>query len=463
MRSQQENQQNTTDNTAKKQTKKRVVSILLAAALVGAGFGGGYLTSYLSIDGGLRSIMWAKDTIDREYKGNISDDEFYTAIFETINSLLDDYSYYMTKEGYAELQKSWAGEWSGLGLEFSTLDAAGNDQIYVAYVAGNSPAYFAGVKEGSHLRFLQKSGQEAFYPDDYDDFKEYMLSCEKGEPVTIGFELAKTGEDYTVSVAKDTFVQTFVHYRTAESGYSFTGKKGLTFTQDGNALPQLDGETAYIRLKEFNGGAVEQFDRAMAQFAADGKKNLILDLRVNVGGNLDVLSGIAKYFCKNATGVNPVVVHAEYGNGRKQSFRATGNVYDEYFSSDSKICVVADHNTASASESLIGCMLDYGAIGYGDIYLCERAEWTDDGQGGLVCNQVAKTYGKGIMQTTFLRNYFGATEAIKLTTADILWPLTKKSIHGVGVTTADGASKVGENGLGDDEIASVIQMFLNKS
>lgn len=73
--------------------------------------------------------------------------------------------------------------------------------------------------------------------------------------------------------------------------------------------------------------------------------------------------------------------------------------------------------TASASECLIGCMMDYGAISYSDIYLSSRSGET-------------KTYGKGIMQRTFASSLFGKPDAIKLTTARILWPLTENCIHG---------------------------------
>ena len=85
-------------------------------------------------------------------------------------------------------------------------------------------------------------------------------------------------------------------------------------------------------------------------------------------------------------------------------------------------------NTASASEALLGAMISYGTLGYGEIFVTQTAG-----------EDSARTYGKGIMQTTF-RN--GATgEAIKLTTAEIYWP-NGVSIHGKGITAADGAAAV---------------------
>ena len=109
--------------------------------------------------------------------------------------------------------------------------------------------------------------------------------------------------------------------------------------------------------------------------------------------------------------------------------------------------MLADEDSASASECLIGCMLDYGAIGYADICLTEY--------GGR-----AKTFGKGIMQTTYLVNVF-QRDAIKLTTAKILWPLTKNCIHGRGVLAADGTKTTARNYNGEEELVNAIKTLWN--
>ena len=98
------------------------------------------------------------------------------------------------------------------------------------------------------------------------------------------------------------------------------------------------------------------------------------------------------------------------------------NRYDEFFTDSTRIFVLADEFSASASECLIGAMVSFGAVDYADIFVRK--------EGG-----VAKTYGKGIMQTSYVSPQ---GSALKLTTAEIFWP-NGKSIHGVGVTEKDGA------------------------
>jgi carboxyl-terminal processing protease len=111
-----------------------------------------------------------------------------------------------------------------------------------------------------------------------------------------------------------------------------------------------------------------------------------------------------------------VVAIADYGK-KQERFKADFNVYNEYFDADSRICVLADINTASASECLIGSMLDYGAISYGDICLSER--------GG-----VAKTYGKGIMQSSIV---YRDKSSITLTVA-YYNPPCGTNYHQTGIT-----------------------------
>jgi carboxyl-terminal processing protease len=182
--------------------------------------------------------------------------------------------------------------------------------------------------------------------------------------------------------------------------------------------------------------------KALALFKEEGKKNLVLDLRGNGGGNLDIMQEIASYFCKNAKSNTPLVAVADYGEKRER-FDATGNVYKKYFAEDSRICVLADVGTASASEALMGAMLDYGTITYGDICLTET-------------RGIARTYGKGIMQTTYIMDVF-KQDALKLTTATIRWPISNICIHNRGILREDGTKSVVKSYEYETELTGAIK------
>ena len=90
-------------------------------------------------------------------------------------------------------------------------------------------------------------------------------------------------------------------------------------------------------------------------------------------------------------------------------------------------------------------MLDYGAISYADICLTENFG-------------TAKTYGKGIMQSTYPLGLINA-DAIKLTTAQIYWPISGNCIHGRGILPEDGTKTSEQYFEKDQEIVYAIEKF----
>lgn len=423
--------------------KKWIVGVAcaLGALIIAAlSFGGGMLVRWYSIDPEMRTLIEIKNKIDKEYYRDIPDDEFYGALFATVNNeLLDTYSEYMTAEEYRASVNDLAGNRSGIGVSITTLSAQDQAQMLISRVCSNSPAEESGLKVGEYIVGFGERETGLTESEKFEDFTEFLAHRKDGETFYIRL---RAGETYrVVPICKREFVENYVYYRTNDTAYAFTGENALTMEQKGESLACLDDETGYIRLVQFTGNASKGFDAVMQQFKLDGKKDLVLDLRGNGGGYLDYVQEIAKYFCKNTTETRPVAVTAAYAD-KNEYYLARGNVYAQYFKEDSRIIVLADSGTASASECLIGVMMDYGAIDYTDICLSER-------------NGVARTYGKGIMQTTFAVDYFKG-DAIKLTTAAIRWPVSGYSIHERGVLPQDGCATVEENYEGDAEIENAL-------
>ena len=427
--------QNTTNGKPRK-----ILFAILAIALAVFCFFGGFLVRSLTLDGEIRSLIQLKNTVQAEYYEEITDEQFYGAVFGGINEkLLDPYSKYMTADEFAQTQSEAAGNRSGLGLVFLVENNAGEKQMLVTRVCGNSPAEEAGIKAGEFFVGFGLSQADMKSSVLFEEFSAFVNERQTGEVFYVRVRSDKGERD--VAIAKAEYVENYVFYRTNTTSYRFTGDSATTLVQSGDPLLSLPENTAYIRLTQFNGGAAEEFKKAMTLFKQQGKTNLVLDLRDNGGGYLNIMQSIASYFCKTSKDNRPIVAIADYGE-RKENYRADGNYYDEYFSQNSRICVLADSATASASEALMGCMLDYGAISYGDICLSERSG-------------VAKTYGKGIMQTTFP---FGLvnSDAVKLTTAKILWGASGNCIHGRGILSSDGTLTVEENYVGDYQIDQAI-------
>lgn len=430
------------ENPPRKKWFTKRISWILAGVIALCSFGAGMLTCQLILDSELISLMRLKRRVQSSYYTEITDEEFYGVLFEAVNEkLLDQYSRYMTADEYTQTKSEKKGENSGLGLTFSTLDKDGNEQLLVTKVNGNSPAEYAGICVGDKIIGAGKTRDSIQPCLVFDEFKAFLDNYKTGETFYLQFR-----DKGVLEIAKEVYIENYVFYRTQDSAYRFTGENAENFSSYNGAIASLPADTAYIRLAKFNGDAATQFDKAMYTFHTQSKKNLVLDLRGNGGGYLEIMCEIARYFCKSATDKKPIVAIADYGE-KKEIFRANANLYSSYFQQDSRIYVLADDGSASATECLLGCMLDYSAISYGDICLFER-------------NGVAKTYGKGIMQTTYPLGLI-AGDAVKLTTARVCWPVSEKCIHGVGIVAADGTKTVQENHVNDGELYSAIQMLFS--
>ena len=404
-------------------------------------FLGGMFTTWAMLDPQMRTLVTVKKKIQNEYYKEVTDEEFYKVIFGGINGgLLDAYSGYMTPEEFSAMLSEMDGNRIGIGLIFTT---GTEEPLRITRVCGNSPAEEAGVVAGETVVGCGKTVNEIAPCNTFADFSAFLENYGEGEEFCVVLRLGV--EERIVKLHKAAYVENNVFYRTNDSAYAFTGANADVLTKRGAPLTCLADDTAYIQLTQFTANAATEFSLAMGQFQKEGKQNLILDLRGNGGGYLDIMQSISSYFCKTATDKQPIVAVADYGEKRK-TYSANGNYYGEYFAEDSRICVLADKYSASASECLIGCMLDYEAITYQDICLVER-------------RGIAKTFGKGIMQETSYVNFF-MQDAITLTTAEIRWPVSNNSIHGRGVLPADGARKSAENIDYEKETENAIKNLL---
>ena len=387
-----------------------VICCLLAALLF---FTMGWFGHYLSLGGRVRSLLWAVDTAEQNFLGGVTEEELFEKFFGDL--ALDPYSEYYTREEYEAVYSRHEGKRADYGFNFF---AAGED-LHIARITGNSPADRAGIEGGMYVLAFGADA-EHLQTGGYDDFRTLLNSS--GE-VTVRCGFDEGGSDaalYTLSRPQTPYRAASCLYRDGEGALRFVGDGKAS----AGALEGIPADTAYLRIDEFYGTAAEETAAALAAMKARGKKNLILDLRNNGGGYLSVFQKIAACFLRDAAEERPVVAVSREKSGRETVWRAPANRFSEFFGDDAKIYVLANENTASASECLIGALVAYNAVPYGHIYL--RAE-------------TGKTYGKGIMQSTYSD---AEGNRLKLTNAQMYWPDGVTTIHGRGVTLADGAVAV---------------------
>ena len=145
----------------------------------------------------------------------------------------------------------------------------------------------------------------------------------------------------------------------------------------------------YIQLAGFQKTSTEELDQAISGLQALGMRTLVLDLRGNPGGLLNVAVEIAERFIDEGV----IVSTRGRASGQSQVLQASGQARWRM-----PMYLLVDHDSASASEILAGALQDH-----------HRATVIGE-----------RTYGKGSVQSIFsLRS---APAGLKLTTAKFYSP-----------------------------------------
>ena len=365
----------------------------------------------------------ALEFIVKKYKAYYleTDDDFVGVMAD---SILDRYSQYYSPEEYAELQKAAKGIRGGVGISFISDDKG----VTVYDVLGNSPAERAEVKIGSLVTGLKKSENSDYINiSELSQINDFLKDLTLGEKFNLKAIIGSETTEY--ELAREEYTETYVYYTDNSGSYRFQSDESgkIKFVRYSDDTRGVSGNTAYCLYKSFNGNgdglaaSAAQIDEVLKKFKADGKKKLILDLRNNGGGYMDIAEKVARHFVGIGKAKKPLIAKAVYKDGKEEKFYSASVDYPDY--GFEAITILANSGTASASEVLIGAMLDYDTDGIVKVVL---EAYNEKG------TPVYRTYGKGIMQTTF-PNYSGGG-AIKLTTAKLYWAKSGISIHGKGVT-----------------------------
>ena len=164
------------------------------------------------------------------------------------------------------------------------------------------------------------------------------------------------------------------------------------------AYEMLDDSVGLITISEFDKVTAQQFKEAYAQLETLGMKGLVIDIRSNPGGLLNVVVDMLDEILPDG-----LIVYTEDKYGNRQEYNGSNpDVIDV------PLAVLVNGESASASEIFAGAVQDYGA-------------------GTIIGTQ---TFGKGIVQT--IRRMSDGS-AIKYTMAKYFTP-KGQDIHGHGVT-----------------------------
>lgn len=309
------------------------------------------------------------ELVDNYYMGEKDGDALREGLYKGyIDGLGDPYSVYYDEEETKDMMESFSGEYSGIGAVLTQDRDTG--VVTIVQVYPGSPAEEAGIRADDILYRVADEDITGL------DLTAVVSRIKGDEGTEVGLTLLRgdTAEEVVVTAVRRKIEVMTVSHEMKEGGIG------------------------YIRITEFDKVTSEQYQTALEDLESQGLNGLVVDLRSNPGGNLDVVVEILDLMLPEGT-----VVSMEEKSGEK-----TVHTSDEGHQFQKPLAVLMNGNSASAAEIYAAAIQDYDA-------------------GEIVGTQ---SYGKGVVQQIFdLKD----GSSVKLTIAEY-FPPSGRSINGIGIT-----------------------------
>lgn len=271
---------------------------------------------------------------------------------------LDPHSLYITSSDVQKANEGLQGNFDGVGISFQIL----KDTIRVVDVISGGPSEKVGIMPGDKI--LTVDGKAAVGDSIDNDFVQKHLRGLKGTKVQL--QILRGTQTLQFNVTRD---------------------KIPIYSIDTYFM--ANDTVGYIRLIRFARTSVREFRNACGELRKQGMTSLILDLRGNTGGFLDVAYGLANEFLSG----KKLIVYTEGRTQKRQNFVSNNRgVFKE-----GKLAVLIDEGSASASEIVAGAVQDWD-------------------RGVLVGR---RSFGKGLVQRMYTLDDGGQ---VRLTTARYYTP-----------------------------------------
>jgi len=297
-----------------------------------------------------------------------SKDLIYGALKGMLMSL-DSHSQFLDPEAYQEMKVETEGKFGGLGIEITLKDGI----LTIISPLDGTPAHKAGLK-----------------PND----KIVKIDDESTRNITIDEAVKK------LRGKPGTTVDLMVLREEEKRLLDFTITRGTVEITSIKEPSILEDNIGYIRLAEFQENTPEDLAETLQGLRAKDMDSLILDLRNNPGGLLDISVEVAEIFLPKGE-----IIVSTKGRVEAQNIVYKSNYKRPYL--DFPLLILVNGGSASASEIVAGAI--------------------KDNKRGLIVG--TKTFGKGSVQTV-LRLTDGS--ALRLTTAKYFTP-SGQGIHEEGI------------------------------
>ncbi|HBE02484.1 MAG: hypothetical protein A2096_07335 [Spirochaetes bacterium GWF1_41_5] len=252
----------------------------------------------------------------------VPDKLFYGAINGMLKALDDPHTAFLDTKRYEDLKTETTGSFGGLGIYLGKRD----EWLTVLYPIEGTPAWNVGVKPGDIISEIEKQSTR-------DMSIEEAVSILRGTPGT------------TVNIT--------ILRKTEDKPLNFKIKREKIEIHSTASDLIKDSSIGYIKIKTFSATTARDLEAEISKLKTKNISALIIDLRYNPGGLLDIVCDTVDFFLTEGKIV--------YTKGRDGQILYEKNATpDILVPLTVPMIVLVNNYSASASEIFAGAMQDSG-------------------------------------------------------------------------------------------------------
>jgi C-terminal peptidase prc len=310
-----------------------------------------------------------------------------------LHKFVDMHTMYMDEKRAKDMEKEFKGNFTGIGVQIRR-DLT-RDGLLVVTPIRNSPAYKAGMLAGDLVTEIIRDVDSKGNPLPAQD-----VTSTKGMDVQAAVDLilGKAGTKVSLKVEREGEKEPKV-FTLTRGTIEVESVLGWKRKSDDSWDYYIDpaNKIAYLHLSQFARNSATDMKKAVEKLQKEGVKGVVLDLRFNPGGYLDVAIDICDMFIDDGA-----IVSIRPGNTRERERTFKGRHGGDFL--DFPMVCLINEDSASGSEILSACLQDHGRA----VIMGERS------------------HGKGSVQN--FEDFPLTGGKIKLTTATF-WPPSGRNLN----------------------------------
>ncbi len=326
---------------------------ILSLAIISGIYIGGILKQQTNASFSLGTIPATPDkveqvmqVIEEMYVDSIDVNDLEEKAISSLLENLDPHSYYISAKEFAEMNEPLEGNFDGIGVEFRIV----KDTVVVIQPIAGGPSEKVGILPGD--RIVKVDTVDIAGNDITNKKVMKLLKGPRSTKVKVGIKRKGVNKILYFTITRDR-----IPINSVMSAYFIRPK------------------TAYIKIARFAKPTYQEFITKCEDFMNKGAEKIIVDLRGNGGGLLDVAIKISDEFLPKSD----LIVYTEGRARPRKDYKASAYGILE----NAKVNILIDENSASASEIVAGAIQDndrgliIGRRSFGKGLVQEQLSWPD--------------------------------------------------------------------------------------